>query len=210
MMLVSAVYGPGIWERTFVQQFPSLFRNTLLQDTAIIHASIAFFFAIFLLVYMPTCLLGVYRVCRRKRVSFRMALLQILPMAMASLASVLWLWSPYSQIRHTHFSLFVLTFGVGFGKMATKIIYAHLTKRRFPYHSGLMLPLFLGSFLVNVPLMVPSTARLVTLQAEIAYLWAWFIIAVIGYLNWSHHIIRSFCSYLDIHCFTIKKRTPPT
>lgn len=181
----------------------------MLQDTVIIHASIAIFFAIFLLIYMPTCLLGVYRVCRRKNTSFRLALLQILPMVMASTASVLWLWSPYSRIRQTHFPLFVLAFGVGFGKMATKIIYAHLTKRRFPYHSGLMLPLFLGSFLVNIPLMVPSATRFVTAQAEINYLWGWFIIAVIGYLNWSHHIIRSFCNYLDINCFTIKRRPPP-
>jgi ethanolaminephosphotransferase len=122
-----------------------------------------------------------------------------------STAATMWLCSPYSAIRKTHFPLFAMTFGLGFGKMATKIIYAHLCKRPFPYHSGLMLPLFVGSVLVNLPSIFPNIN--ITHWMEVVYLYLWFIIAIVGYGHWSYHVVRSFCGFLGIDCFRIKQKS---
>lgn len=165
------------------------------------HAAIFFFFSIFLSLYVPTCILGVWGACRRRGTSFVRALTQLLPMTLVNLAAVAWLWSPHSRVRQDHFWLFWLAFALGFGKMATKIIYAHLVKRPFPYHSGLMLPLFGGALLVNAPAVIGRP--LLTPTQEGLYLWAWLVIAAVGYLNWSYHLINSFCQYLGINCFSL-------
>lgn len=167
------------------------------------HAAIFFFFSIFLSVYVPTCIVGVWRACHRRGTSFGHALTQLLPMTLVNVAAIAWLWSPHSRVRQEHFWLFWMAFALGFGKMATKIIYAHLVKRPFPYHSGLMLPLFGGALLVNAPAIVGRP--LLTAAQEGLYLWAWLVIAAVGYLNWSYHLINSFCGYLNINCFTLTK-----
>ncbi|PJF19383.1 hypothetical protein PSACC_00769 [Paramicrosporidium saccamoebae] len=207
MMCLSGIYGPAIWTRTFGEQFPVYFPpSTWLHSVAIPHCAIVFFGVIFLGLYVPTCVIAVHRACRTKKQSFRVALLQLLPMGLVSAAAYIWLWSPYSTIRVRHFALFALAFGVGFGKMATKIIYAHLTKRRFPYHSGLMFPLFAGAVLINIPLIVPI-APFITPTMELVYVWAWLVFALVGYFQWSYHVINSFCNFLNISCFTLKTKS---
>ena len=126
-----------------------------------------------------------------------------------SMAAVAWLYSPYSRVRQDHFILFSLAFGVGFGKMATKIIYAHLTKRKFPYHSGLMLPLFGGATFINLPLILPIKSILSPF-GETLYLWCWMTLAAIGYAKWSYHLVNSFCKYLNINCFSLKQQRSKT
>lgn len=190
-----------MWTKTFGQQFPDLFGGAILARTPISHAVIFFFFSIFLSFYVPTCIVGVWRACRRQGTSFGRALTQLLPMTLVNVAAIAWLWSPYSRVRQEHFWLFWLAFALGFGKMATKIIYAHLVKRPFPYHSGLMLPLFGGALLVNAPAVVGHP--LLTSAQEGLYLWAWLVIAAVGYFNWCYHLIRSFCQYLGINCFSL-------
>lgn len=207
MMIVSGVYGPATWQATFAQRFPSLFAGTLLARVPIIHASVFVFFTVFLLFYAPACILAVRRVRRQRGQPLGPALSQLIPMLLVSVAAGAWLWSPFSSLRGGNFALFVLALGLGFGKMATKIIYAHLTKRHFPYHSGLLLPLFLGALLVNMPLLNPNWAILRG-QREALFLWTWFVVAAVGYLNWSYHVINSFCSYLGIACFSLPQRPP--
>lgn len=159
--------------------------------------------------YVPTCIISVYEKCHKGKTSFREALLRLLPMISVSLATAMWLYSPLSSIRESgHLYLFGISLGLGFGKMATKIIYAHLTKLPFPSYSGLMLPLFYGCFLINLPLVFPILPA-IPKSLEIGYLWVWFVFALIGYFNWSYHVIQSFCQYLDINCLTIKQKCKP-
>lgn len=188
---------------------PTLLPPPPISTVPICHALLAFFYTFFFAVYVPSYLVSVRAICRQRGTSFVEALTQILPMALTTTSSYLWLWSPYSSLRHhpSYFALFALTVGVAFGKMSTKIIYAHLTKQPFPYYTGLMLPLVLGSLLVNVPAVLPAPAGpVLTPAAEHAVLWLWLGVALVGYANWSYHVIASFCRYLDIYCFQIKHK----
>jgi ethanolaminephosphotransferase len=127
-------------------------------------------------------------------------------MLAVNLGGLAWIWSPYSGLRNNpvDYLLFWLAFGLGFGKMATKIIYAHLVHRPFPYHSGLMMPLFVGCLIINLPIVTGNIIPPIMGEVgERIFLLVWFIGASVGYLNWSFHVINSFCNYLGIHCFRL-------
>lgn len=49
--------------------------------------------------------------------------------------------------------------GFVFGRMSTKTILAHLTKGSFPWFSSMLIPLALGCFLVNLPLLGLSVPK---------------------------------------------------
>lgn len=148
----------------------------------------------------------VYNDCKKKGKSFLVALSQLFSMVISSLAVYAWLWSPYTHARTEHFILFHVTIGIVFGKMSTKVILAHLTKKPFPQFTGLMLPLLLGAVLFNLPAILPTgfVDPALLSRYETFYLWGYFAVVVIGYANWIYHVINSFCTYLDINCLTIK------
>lgn len=162
-------------------------------------------FVAFGLILCPSSLLAVYQDCKQKGKSFPAALTQLSFMSLGSFAAYAWLWSPYTIARTQHFILFNLAIGIAFGKMATKIILAHLTKKPFPQYTGLVIPLLAGSLIFNLPAVVPGLNLNVMHQLESVYLWVYLSAAVIGYSNWLYHVINSFCAFLDINCLTIKK-----
>lgn len=84
-------------------------------------------------------------------------LIQNMPIATYTIGLYLWVMSPYSTIlSHRHFILFAITTGVVFGRMATKVILAHLTKSEFPMFTVLLIPLIVGAALTNIPILFPS------------------------------------------------------
>lgn len=84
-------------------------------------------------------------------------LIQNMPIATYTIGLYLWVMSPYSTIlSHRHFILFAITTGVVFGRMATKVILAHLTKSEFPMFTVLLIPLIVGATLTNIPILFPS------------------------------------------------------
>lgn len=63
-----------------------------------------------------------------------------------------WVTSPYSFILSDHhYILYTLTTGIVFGRMATKIILAHLVKAPFPKFTVLLIPLIIGAVISNLP-----------------------------------------------------------
>jgi hypothetical protein len=105
-----------------------------------------------------------------------------------------------------HRKLFCLTMSFVFGRMTTKIILAHLTRRRFPYWTVMLAPLMGGAVLGNLPRFgLPAVSKLV----ELWYLRAYFVFAVGAYFRWATLVINRICSVLDINCLTIKKRSKP-
>lgn len=126
----------------------------------------------------------------------------LVPMLMMFAASYGWVFSPFSAITSQYFLLFFTAFGMAFGKAGTKITYAHLTHLPFPNPSGLMIPLYVGCILANLP-HFSLTARKIFTQYEGYYLMGWLVMSSGGYLIWFYHVIASFCHHLKIRPFTI-------
>lgn len=99
-----------------------------------------------------------YNACKQNKKPFiRTMLAQNTPIATYVISLYLWVMSPYSTIlTHRHFILFSITTGIVFGRMATKVILAHLTKSKFPKFTVLLIPLIVGAIVTNVPRLFPS------------------------------------------------------
>lgn len=96
---------------------------------------------------------AMYKACRKNNKPFlRTMLIQNMPIAVYSVAFLSWVLSPYSSIlSHHHFILYAITTGIVFGRIASKIILAHLTKSRFPRFTVLLIPLIGGAVISNLP-----------------------------------------------------------
>lgn len=206
-MLLSAIYGPQIYHEPISKSLPLIPWPAWMAEYSLqaVAGTAAIGSCLFILI--PSSLWSVWLECRERKRSFLKALSELSFMGFVSLAAYAWLWSPYTRARQDHFILFHMAVGLAFGKMATKIILAHLTKQPFPYFSGLMLPLFIGAVLFNaIPIFKPDFDLALLARLETTYLWAFLVAALIGYANWIYHVIGSFCHFLDINCLTIKKR----
>ncbi|CAG8571652.1 12269_t:CDS:2 [Dentiscutata heterogama] len=151
LMIISAIRGPGLWMeelRNVMNPVPEFIPpNWCLVDLILI-----FTFLSVVALHIPNSIYNVYLACRDKNESFRTAISQLFTIALYSVSGIFWITSPHSYIlKHKHFILFALTVGVVFGRIATKVILAHLTKKPFPMYTVLLAPLFIGAVLTNIP-----------------------------------------------------------
>nr|CAG8435200.1 5471_t:CDS:2 [Entrophospora candida]CAG8455736.1 484_t:CDS:2 [Entrophospora candida] len=204
---VSAIVGPQLWMKElhdiFGELVPSFIpASTKLMDLMIIAITITVF-----IIHIPACLYNVYVACKAKDKSFLATLPQLFAIVLYSFCGYLWLSSPNSYIlKNQHFILFTLTVGIVFGRVATKIILAHVTKMPFPMYTVLLIPLFLGAVLTNFPRFF-GTKEILSETAEYVYLWAYFAFATIAYFHWAFLVIDRFCAHLKIQCLRIPYRT---
>lgn len=107
------------------------------------------------LTHTRTChsLHAMYKACRKNGRPFVSTMIvQNFPIITYVAAFFSWVLSPYSFIlSHHHYILYTLTTGIVFGRMATKIILAHLLKSRFPRFTVLLFPLIGGAIISNLP-----------------------------------------------------------
>lgn len=197
-IIISGFFGTSIWFKELEIASKSVYLIDLIM---------AGFVALFTFYYVPSCLWTVYCECKKKGTSFFEAILQLFPMAAGSLAVGLWLSSRHSSVQSTNFILFFSTVGIVFGKMATKIIYAHVAKCPFPLYTGMMLPLLLGSVgMFAAHFLVPESHTKTVILAETTFLWSYLVMCVVGYTNWIYHTIHSICFHCDIYCLKIKEK----
>lgn len=198
-IIVSGIFGPSVWFKTL-----QIFSHSIY----LVDLTMIFFISLFIFYYIPSCLWTVHCECKKKGTSFGEALFQLFPMAVGSLAVALWLFSRHSSVQSSaNFLIFFTTVGIVFGRMATKIIYAHVAKCPFPLYTGMMIPLVIGSigmFLAHF--FVPEEYSSTVVLAETTYLWSYFGMCIIGYANWIYHTIYSICYHCDIYCFQIKQK----
>jgi len=156
------------------------------------------------LLHAPSCFYHVYRSSRAQNKSFyRVAIIQNIPITIYLLAGYFWLASPHSYIfSDRHYILFALTTGIVFGRMASKIILAHVTKMPFPMFTVQMVPLVAGSIIVNLPVLF-NIDPIFTPEREHFYLWCFFVFALVAYFNWAFLVINRFCRFLGIQCLRI-------
>ena len=70
----------------------------------------------------------------------------------------------------------------------------------FPWWTVMLTPLVIGALLVNLPYFgFPGLSA----NAELWYLRAYFVFAVVVYGRWAIYVINSICNYLGINCLTI-------
>lgn len=153
-------------------------------------------------------------------------LVQNMPVATYIVCLYFWAMSPYSNIlSHRHFILFAITTGIVFGRMATKVILAHLTKSKFPKFTVLLIPLIIGAVLTNLPVIFPSmyvsnesvslrctdyyffisSDPIFTPESEYLFLLSYFAFSLVAYLRWAIVVINGFCDFLGIRCLVIPK-----
>lgn len=198
-ILISGIFGNSIW----FKELEILSRSVYLIDLITIG-----FVALFVFYYVPSCLWSVYCECKKKGTSFGEAILQLFPMTVGTLAVAIWLSSRHSSVQSSsNFILFFTTVGIVFGKMATKIIYAHVAKCPFPLFTKMMLPLLIGSVAMFMAhFLIPEEHTQTVILAETTFLWTYLGMCVIGYANWIYHTIHSICLHCDIYCLQIKQK----
>jgi ethanolaminephosphotransferase len=201
-MIISGVFGTQIWfkEVGVVAGY----------HLAVIDLVLVGFMSLFLFYYVPSCVWAVKMECREQGKSFSSSLYQLSPMLVGTAAVAFWTCSRYSLVMTESFILFFTTVGIAFGKLATKIIYAHVAKCPFPIYTGLMLPLLVGAALMNCLNFAPVEYADVIGQAEWTFICCYFVICVVGYANWIYHTIHSICLHCDIYCLSIKVRDDET
>ncbi|PHZ17726.1 Choline/ethanolaminephosphotransferase [Rhizopus microsporus ATCC 52813] len=198
VFIISGIYGPDVWQAPLKISWLSI------PEMPRSHALIWCIGILFLLTHAPSCFYAMYKACQEKKIPFaKTMIVQNMPIATYVICLYFWVTSPYSTILSDHhFMLFSITTGIVFGRMATKVILAHLTRSSFPKFTVLLVPLIIGALLTNVPRLIPTTP-LLTAQSEYIFLWAYFLFALVAYVRWALVVINSFCQFLGIQCLRI-------
>ncbi|KAI3633506.1 hypothetical protein MIR68_008453 [Amoeboaphelidium protococcarum] len=100
-----------------------------------------------------------------------------------------------------HLIVFILTLGLVFGRIATKIILAYVTRSQFQMFTFMMAPLAVGAALANSKKLFGQSVF--THERELLYLQCYFLFCLVAYLRWALIVIDRFCTTLGIKCLTI-------
>ena len=202
-MILSGIYGPNFWNIPLTSIFGSS-TSGLFGSTRLIDLWIPIILGSFIFFHIPFCVANVVSARRKAKLPILPIFLEWIPMAVYTGSITLWLGSPYSTIlSHNHLLLFCMTMSFVFGRLTTKIILCHLTRRPFPYWTVQLVPLVVGALIVNLPFFgFPA----VNPAAEYVYLLGYFLFAGVAYMGWAVQTIDKICTYLDINCLTIKYR----
>ncbi|KAH8555120.1 CDP-alcohol phosphatidyltransferase-domain-containing protein [Umbelopsis sp. PMI_123] len=202
VFIISGLKGPDIWQLPLGSLFNSM--PSSIQDTTMADLFVYGFAFFFIFTHLPVCIHTIYQSCRQKGQEFWPVILhEFFPIVVFTGLCYAWVQSPNSSILSgQHLILFITTTGIIFGRIASKVIIAHLTKSDFPTFSALLTPIFIGVFLVDFPRLLHINPIL-SPRGELAYLWGFFAFVVIAYLRWAIIIINQFCDYLDIQCLKI-------
>ena len=210
IMITTGVYGPGIWTESLVSHLGGAERATsllgedfvtFLGDYSFRDGWVATIMVSLIVGHIPFCILHVIQARRERKLPVAPVFLEWTPMVVYTAAICAWVYSPYTHIRSdNHIVLFSGTMSFVFGRMTTKMILAHLTHQPFPYWTVMLTPLVGGAAMANI-------ARLgfapISAEAELTYLWAYFVFAAAVYFRWAQLVIGSICSFLGINALTI-------
>ncbi|PHH66247.1 hypothetical protein CDD81_7840 [Ophiocordyceps australis] len=204
-MIVSGLYGPGIWTQPIANVLGNRLSSIahLLGETTLRDIWIAMILSSLFIFHVPFCVYHVFVARRQKNLAIAPVFLEWTPMAVFTLSIGAWLYSPYSTLMaENHLVLFCLTMSFVFGRMTTKMILAHLTRQPFPYWTVMLFPLVGGALVGNLPRFGLSP---ITAAGELLYLRIYFLFAMVAYFRWAYLVITSICNYLGINALTIPR-----
>ncbi|CAG8483423.1 8944_t:CDS:2 [Ambispora gerdemannii] len=150
-MVLSGIFGPQFWTKDLRDLYGSSVPSFIPEGSS--YADIVVVAMSALVIFtQPLSLYNVYKMKKQQNQSFVAVFPQFFSVLIYWICGYFWLASPYSYIfEDQHLILFVLTLGIVFGRIATKIILAHVTKMPFPMYTVMILPLFVGALLINIP-----------------------------------------------------------
>ncbi|KAJ1510390.1 hypothetical protein HMI55_007012 [Coelomomyces lativittatus] len=207
MSIISGIYGPFFWHQLGSHVLPLWISNYFPLHFTLIDYCLFMFTFLLITTQIPFSISKVYLQCRspHRKYSFRSAMLQLVPMGLFLTCNSLWLTSPFSTAMKNHFILFIVANGVVFGRMATKIILAHVTKMPFPmFSTNMLFPLIIGTTLIRLPHFTGSV--ILSPHSESIFIYCYFIAAILNYFHWALLVIHRFCEHLDIFCLTLKQK----
>lgn len=201
IMAISGYCGPEIWQYRLADYvgYPEHLGDLTFRDLWVPIILTAFFTA-----HLPSCVYNVAVARHRDNLPLWPVFFEWIPMIIFTGAIAAWIGSPYSiLLSENHLVIFCLTLSFVFGRLTTKIILHHLTRRSFPYFTVALVPLVIGAVLAWLPLFgldpIPPTV-------ERWYIYSAFVFAMSQYFIWAVRVINRICEVLDINCLTIKKR----
>ncbi|KAJ1951670.1 hypothetical protein EC988_003980 [Linderina pennispora] len=193
----SGIWGPGIWHVSAATGIPilgSLFPATWeVMDAALFVTVLAAVFG-----HYGVCCWNVYKACKEQNRSFAATLPQLLQYVAYATSCYVWLTTSVSIFHSNHLVLFLITSGIVFGRIVSKIILAHLTEMPFPSYTVQMVPLVVGAAL--------SFFGLFSATTELLFLVISFLFVTVAYFHWALVVIERFCEFLGINCLTIAPR----
>ncbi len=114
-------------------------------------------------------------------------------------------WLASSRVLLNRYALpFFLLMSVIFGRLATRMILAHVTKMPFPNLYSTLSPLLIGS-LLSLCSRVFGWETLLG-DWEGLYVYGLLIVTMGYHLNWCRRVVVAFCHHLDIYCFRLKPK----
>ena len=151
VMIYSGIYGPAVWKTPLF--YSSLLRRDLLYYECLYVAAIA----ALILYLIPSSLLAVYsnrkhhqHVYKSKSpLSLSVYLVHLMPLFIYLGSFVGWAVGPFSRVWTMHPFLFGLAVSIVFGRIASKIILAHITKSEYPAPTIVLAPQVLGAVCAN-------------------------------------------------------------
>ncbi|KAI8144776.1 hypothetical protein BJV82DRAFT_606218 [Fennellomyces sp. T-0311] len=201
---VSGIYGPAIWQTPVGHVIAPKYLPSWLATMSFSYAWITLVVSFGMLTHSPLCFYTMFQACRKNGKPFVSTMIvECAPIVVYCVATYTWCMSPYSYILSHHYLVpFAVAIGIVFGRMASKIILAHLTKTAFPKYTILLIPLALGACIANLP-KLPGMPVLFTPQTELMYIVSFLLFSAVVYLRWAIAVINAFCRYLGIRCFSI-------
>ncbi|KAJ1966175.1 hypothetical protein GGI12_000266 [Dipsacomyces acuminosporus] len=193
----SGIWGPQIWHVPASQGIPifgGLFPAAWeVIDAALATTVVAAFFGHYLV-----CCWNVYEACKEQGRSFLATLPQLFQYVVYAGSCYIWLSSSTTIFTNNHLVLFLITAGIAFGRIVSKIILAHLTEMAFPTYTVQMIPLIFGALLARLGLFTETS--------ELLFLVVSFLFVTVAYFHWALVVIERFCEFLGINCLSIAPR----
>ena len=199
VMVVSGIFGPDVWNSKISDL--TLFKG-ILGDWTLLDLWAPLLCSALFIGHLPGCVNNVVQARRRAKLPVLPVFLDWIPMIVFTTCVLSWAYSPYSTIlSHNHLLLYCLILSFVIGRMTTKIILCHLTRRPFPYWTVLLVPLVVGAVIGNLPYFGFSA---VNPAVELWYLRGFLVFAAANYGHWALKTINTICAFLNINCLTIK------
>ncbi|KAH8825664.1 choline ethanolaminephosphotransferase [Flagelloscypha sp. PMI_526] len=210
--IISAIYGPGIWE-TPILSLLRLDHIEALRDVPNVPINIAcmIFGVCGLLFNIAGSYHNVYTSARSKGTSVLKPILLLAPLPIASGIQIAWLAHPSVNnsaiLYSSNFLPFMCAWGLQFAHQVGRMILAHTTRMDFPMWDAIWIWSLVGAVDANLPRLFGIDPIIQTSELNTTILvWSTLAISLVSYLRFCTLVIQDITGYMGIACFTTKKR----